>query len=192
MRPTTITPAGCVERIDAVKLRIRYSLRVFLLCFTVLAIWLGARANVAFKQRRAVVLITDSGGYPYYDWQLNPIYDADGNVDYYKIIRDTNAIPAPRWLRALIGDEFFQNIVKVTIHTDRVNDQIITTIRELPKLNEITLSWRRGVHPDNPPKMTREQLDELKQLLRHKCPQASVWSPGLSDTDVTRGRTTSG
>jgi len=165
-------------RYDAVKLKIRYSLRVLLLAMTVIAIWLGMRVNSAMKQRSAVATIQEAGGSVYFNWQLQPIYNADGDVDYFKVIRDPKAIPAPEWLRRLVGDEFFQYVVKVNIHPDNVNDQTIAAMGRLPRLDSVDLSWEQ-FDPDDSPKMTRKQLDDLKQLVSEQCPNASVWSLGL-------------
>ena len=158
------------------KLRVRYSLRFFLLCVTVIAIWLGVRTNAAIQQRRAVATITNAGGHPYFNWQLQPIYDADGNVDYFKVIKDPNAVPAPKWLRRLIGDEFFQHVVKVSIHPDDVNNEIVAAMRRLPRLEEISLSWEKH-DPDDSPSMSQVQLNELWLRVSEQCPQASVWIP---------------
>jgi len=161
-----------------VKLRIRYSLRVLFICLSAFAIWLGVRTSAAMHQRRAIATITNAGGLSYFNWQLQPIYDAEGNVDYFKVIRDPSAIPAPKWVRQLVGDEFFQHVVKVHIHPDKVNDEIISVMGNLPKLNSIDLSWEQ-TDPDDWPKLTRRQLDELERRVQSACPQASVWSPGL-------------
>ncbi len=163
------------------KLKVRYSLRFFLLAFTVLAIWLGIRTNAALNQRRAVAIINEAEGDIYFNWQMKPVYDAQGNMRHWDIIKDPNVISAPAWLRQLIGDEFFQKVECVDIHPDLVNDEVIAAMRRLPKLKRISLDWDQLGFDDTMPRpdMTREELEELKQRIGQQCPNASVWSPGL-------------
>jgi hypothetical protein len=136
------------------------------------------RTSAVIQQRRAVATITKAGGQIYYNWQLQPIYNAAGEADYFKVISDPDAIRAPKWLRKAIGDDYFQHVVKVHIHPDYVNEEVVAAIASLPKVDSVDLSWEQ-FRPTDRPNMTRDQLEELKQRIQQRSPKAFVWSPGL-------------
>lgn len=161
-------------------LRIRYSLRVFLLLLTAISIWLGVRANAANAQRRAVEVISRAGGDVLMDWQMQPYgpLGPDGTPDYYKILRNPDAIPGPDWLRRLVGDDYFQQAVRLSIHPDKVVARVADAIQSLPKLTSINLTWEES-DPQDAPKMTREKHDALVDQIETQNPHASVWSRGL-------------
>lgn len=162
------------------RLRFRYSLRVFLLLLTAIAIWFGVRANAANRQRRAVEVISGAGGDVLMDWQLQPYgpVGSDGTPDYYKIIRDPDAIPGPGWLRRLVGDDYFQKAVRLSIHPDKVDSRVADAIQSLPKLTSINFTWEES-DPLDAPKMTQGKHDELVDQIEKQNPHASVWSRGL-------------
>ena len=138
------------------KPKLRYSLTSFLIVFTGIAVWFGFLTSSAARQRRAVAVLQRAGGDIYYDWMLEPVYDASGGIDYYKVIRDPSAIGAPQWLRQLLGDDYFQSVVKVSsLEPDDLNDEnVYAALTELPRIRDITLT--SGPNDD------RGQIDELK------------------------------
>src|SRR5262245_10359599 len=97
----------------------RFSLRTMLVLITALCIWLGFQVNAARRQREAVAAILKVGGSVKYDFQmvLNPTIPSPLNVSY-KSLKDASP-PGPAWLRHLIGDEYFQDVVEV-IFQDKV------------------------------------------------------------------------
>jgi hypothetical protein len=78
----------------------------------------------------------------------------------------------------LIGDDYFQHVVKVSIHPDNATDEVISAIGRLPRINSVDVSWRQ-LDRSNSPKISAEQLESLKKRIQEQCPEAMVWSPGL-------------
>jgi hypothetical protein len=83
----------------------RFSLRTLLIAVTLLCVWLGYETTQAVRQRRAVELVNGIGGEIYYAHQR----DAKGNnnpmLDPW----------APRWLRELVGEDYFVTVSEVHI-----------------------------------------------------------------------------
>jgi internalin A len=94
---------------EPVRHRLTLSLRIFMVLVLVVGGWLGWRVRRASFQRRAVAAIRESGGWVWYDYQLVHL---PGGQD--RFLR--NAKPwAPGWLRRSIGDEYFQEVVRVAL-----------------------------------------------------------------------------
>ncbi|MEA1951126.1 MAG: hypothetical protein U9N87_07055, partial [Planctomycetota bacterium] len=85
--------------------RFQYSISTLLLLTAVLAIWLGYVTNRARKQRAAVAALSAIGTTISYDWEFN-----DDDV----MLMDAKP-PGPEWLRQLIGDEYFQEVVEISL-----------------------------------------------------------------------------
>lgn len=87
--------------------RLSVSLRALMLAVLAAGVWMGWQANRARRQRGAVAAIEEHGGRVLYDWEF-----VDGE-------RTPGTQPhAPRWLRGLLGDEFFQSVVQVYLILD--------------------------------------------------------------------------
>ncbi|HUY90495.1 MAG TPA: hypothetical protein VMV10_17290 [Pirellulales bacterium] len=87
---------------------LQFSLRTFLVLLTALAVWLGVASHRMREQREAVKAIETLGGTVAYDWQYERLTD--------EVVFDR--LPgkhpgAPAWLRRLVGDDFFQEVVGV-------------------------------------------------------------------------------
>src|SRR5438874_8115 len=85
----------------------RRRLTVFLLLVLALGLGMGWKANQARPQRLSVAAIKDYGGFVHSDWEfvgdkLTPGRDPWG----------------PRWLRRLLGDEYFQEVAQVSLVYD--------------------------------------------------------------------------
>jgi len=78
----------------------QFSLRTLLVLLTVLCVWLGVTVNRARKQREAVAAIEALGGYVRYEYQYGSGQEP----------------PGPKWLRELIGEEYFVSVVYVVLH----------------------------------------------------------------------------
>jgi hypothetical protein len=88
--------------------RFTLSLRVFMVLILVGAGFVGWRARRASLQRRTVATIRQAGGRVRYDYQ--PVRVPNGQDRFLP-----NAQPwAPAWIRRLIGDEYFQEVLRVT------------------------------------------------------------------------------
>lgn len=89
--------------------RIRFSLAALLVAVTVLCLWLGVIADKAHKQRRAVEAVLRMDGGVMFDYQFQPHGDITGEFDL-------NAMPpGPTWARKMFGDDYFRNVVGLTI-----------------------------------------------------------------------------
>ncbi|MCX7424590.1 MAG: hypothetical protein NTW96_03015 [Planctomycetia bacterium] len=94
-----ITSAG---NKTARRLRFRYTIRSLLVLTAIIALWLGHVTNRARRQREAVAALVEVGAEVRYDWQSFQNRDEGPS--------------GPRWLRELIGDEYFQDVVSVRYH----------------------------------------------------------------------------
>jgi hypothetical protein len=139
----------------------RFSIRSILIVVSVLAIYFAYRANAAREQRRDVAIIHYAGGTVYYDWMLQPIYDADGNIPYFKILTDADVIDAPKWMRETLGDEYFQQVVKVHLPVNAIDDAVLAALSNLRGLTEIDLLPNS---PEKPP-LTKSEIDGLRERL---------------------------
>ena len=71
----------------------QFSLRTLFVLLTVLCVWLAVTVNRARKQREAVAAIEAVGGMVLYEHQY-----------------DDSEPPGPKWLRELVGDEYFVSV----------------------------------------------------------------------------------
>jgi len=141
----------------------RFSIRSALMLIAVFAVFFAYQTNAARQQRRDVAIIRDAGGTVYYDWMLQPIYDTDGSIPYFKILNDPESIDAPRWLRKSLGDEYFQQVAKVHVPANTVDDTVLEAISNLPELTDISLLPNST---DKPP-LTEAEIGGLRERLTH-------------------------
>ncbi len=73
----------------------------------ILAVFLGWRVNKARQQARAVAAVKSHGGWVHYDYEFVSGKLTPGSEPW-----------APRWLRSILGDEFFQEIEQVSLVYD--------------------------------------------------------------------------
>ena len=108
-----------------------FSLRTLFVLTTALAVWLGVVVNRAREQREAVKAIEQCGGHVTYDWQFHDLK----NWPHLPVLRP----PGPAWLRRLIGDDFFQNVVEIEYspHFPPEGSQDIDLIPHFQKLRRL-------------------------------------------------------
>jgi hypothetical protein len=160
------------------KRALRFSLRAFLLAITLCAIWMAYQTNKARNQRIAVEVIHEAGGAVYYDWMLKPIYDAEGNVPFLKVIKNPETINAPSWLRHVLGDDYFQHVVKIgNVQPHQISVDVISAIKNLPGLEEINLQSDASTAPN----LTDAEIVELKARIEQEC-DIKVFGPFKSLT----------
>jgi len=88
----------------------QFSLRTLLVFTVVVAIvcgWIGSKIEKKRRERQAVKALTMVGGLVFYDFQ----FDRSG-----ELIAGAEP-PGPRWLRKLLGNDFFTNVVGVGLST---------------------------------------------------------------------------
>jgi len=103
----------------------RYSLRTMLVAVTLLCVWLGAVVNPARRQRQTVEKLRESTGRAFIRYD----YEDRGSTNPR----------APDWLRRLLGDDYFHDVVSLTwlhFHADEVTPDDLV---DLPKLRDLTL-----------------------------------------------------
>jgi hypothetical protein len=123
------------------KPRIRWfviRLRTLLLLVLVAAVLSGWKADRVRRQRAAIDAVEDYGGHIYYDWNV----DADGSHS-----DDLEEPRGPRWLRRLLGDDYFQDVVRVDFLHSSINPEcsydhlaVLDFLGAFPKLRYLDLN----------------------------------------------------
>lgn len=104
--------------------RFQYSLRTLLLLFLLASVvlsWFTVRMQRATRQRAAVTTITSLGGMVVFDDEPEDMLAA------------RTGSRVPRWLRQLLGDDFFHTAVRVVAF----NDASMEAVPHLPALRRI-------------------------------------------------------
>lgn len=97
-------------------IRVQYTLRTLLAIAAIVACFVGHSAQSARDQRLALDVVREKHGRVAYDWEP----DVDGvTSDFLPVDLGQHgaSIPGPAWLRRLIGDDFFQDVVVIRLHT---------------------------------------------------------------------------
>jgi hypothetical protein len=90
---------------------LRVSLRTLLLGITALCVWLGILGAAARREQRVVATLHKAGGSIHYDYEMV----SGANSPDVRLMVDVNAVPSgPRWLREMIGEEWFTDVAAVT------------------------------------------------------------------------------
>lgn len=128
----------------------QYSLRSLMVLVLLAGIgmtWLVAIKNRAERQKMAVETILKGGGFVVYDFQMQILPSGASNYT------DNATPPGPAWLRKVLGDDFFTNVVGARIVTEAGLDQI----ELLSRLQKLELN---GVM------ITDSRLEQLKQAIQ--------------------------
>jgi hypothetical protein len=120
--------------------RLKISLPAMMLLILVLSMWLGWQVNRAREQREAVAAVRRYGGWVHYDFEFVNDKLTSGRSPW-----------APRWLRTMLGDEFFQEVRQVSLvyddstgkRYDNANvvacDDVLARVSRLPGLRSLLL-----------------------------------------------------
>src|SRR5260221_801163 len=120
----------------------QFSLRALMIFTIVVAVacgWFGAKLERARNQKSAVEAILKNGGSIAYDYQH---WDSSG-----KMIPNL-VPPGSAWLRTLLGDDFFTDVVIVTAKTD----DDLKFVRAFGRLGSLYLNYSQ---------ITDEGLDHI-------------------------------
>jgi hypothetical protein len=109
-------------------LRVRFGVRLLLGLVLVLGCFFGWLAHKARIQRRAVAQIKQLGGSANYDFQEIP-----------GVPSDKMEPRGPRWLRRLIGDELFQEVVQVNLTGLNLRGADLACLEDFPELQTLNL-----------------------------------------------------
>ncbi len=102
----------------------RYSLRTLLLAFVVVSVglaWFTARMKKAHRQRAAVTTIVSLSGLVIFDDQPDDLTAAPSESS------------VPRWLRNLLGEDFF----RTAVHVVAFNDATMEAVRDLSEIRRL-------------------------------------------------------
>jgi hypothetical protein len=128
----------------------QYSLRTLLVFVTRCAVarsWLAVKLQQARRQREVVAEIRKVGAVVYHDWE------SDGNLTALPNPHP----PWPKWLRSLLGDDFFQSVIQIYFYTEEATDAEVEHLRGLSQLKELELG---GTH------VTDAGLEHLRGMSR--------------------------
>jgi len=116
--------------------RFQHALRWPLLLGLLLAIpcsWFGMRMAHAAKQKALIEDIENMGGLVWYDFQ----FDADDSST-----AGPPQPPGPLWLRRLLGNDFFINVVKLDLTQTEIPDAGLEHFTDLTALQSLSLGDR--------------------------------------------------
>lgn len=143
----------------------RFSVRTLLVLITLLSVWLAIQANRARHQKTAVDEIIAAGGQVLYDYEPSRFEKARRLVE----AAETGLPPpafvkepgGPKWLRQLIGNEYFQHVVEVDLRGAHWTDteSVLRHIASLSDLERLFL-----IRAD----MSDEELRHIGQLTKLK------------------------
>ncbi|HEV7221052.1 MAG TPA: hypothetical protein VGN42_00025 [Pirellulales bacterium] len=118
-------------------------LSTLLIFVALLCMFLGWQANQARRQRHVVAVIEKLGGSVEYDYQYpagpwRNVLDVDYTWDCDRSAKP----PGPKWLRGLIGDEYFVRVVSANLFSaEVVSDDDLKAIGKLTSLRELILGY---------------------------------------------------
>ena len=101
---------------------LQFSLRallVFVLLVSLGMSWLAVKLEKARRQKEAVEAIERAGGFAKYDYQFHD----------HKLIALSAESPAPKWARALLGDDFFHDVTVMGLRSSAGDDEAIYLTR---------------------------------------------------------------
>jgi hypothetical protein len=93
------------------------------------ATWLAKRLDRAKKQRKAIEAVEKLRGGVFYDYQKGS-----------SICRPAGEPRAPGWLRRLLGDQFFADVVGIGFSGDNVANEALANLRAFPNLEFVMLN----------------------------------------------------
>jgi len=143
--------------------RIRFSLAALLIVITAASLWLGRRSYLTHRQNEAIQVITSVEGI---------------------VIEDEREI-APHWLRKVIGEEHFKDVVAVDFATNRgrksgsqdpkVSDEALANLSSLADVEVLELSHNESVSDGQ-----LKYLQPLRNLKTLYLYRTNVTGPGLA------------
>src|SRR4051812_41424033 len=112
--------------------RPRFRVRTLLLVTAVIATSLTFYIQHIQRQRKVVTRVLDLGGAVRYDYQK-------ATKDRANVFDPKAAPPGPRWLRAAVGKELFEDVVMIDLQGKSITDRDLEELKKLPKLENLSL-----------------------------------------------------
>ncbi len=116
----------------------QFSLRTLLIVMLIIAIpcaWVGRKIEQKRREREAVTAIKALGGHVLFDYQVDAAV-TNGEPDAI-----ATAEPfGPAWLRKCVGDDFFSDVVCVTLWRRDTGDAASEHLKQLTHLQELWLN----------------------------------------------------
>jgi hypothetical protein len=135
------------------------TLMLFVLMASFLMSWVAVKARRIREQRAAVAMVRAMGGAILYDYQLRD-YDDD---------KGPPPPPGPAWLRELLGQDIFADVVEVNCR----DADIVRVIDRFPHVGRLDLSSSTITDDD------LRRLKGLKELYGLDLSRTSVTDAGL-------------
>ncbi len=110
--------------------RFQFSLGSMLLLMTVFGVWFGIRMDRARRQERAVAALGERGGVSY-DSAFPNMHNPKRFVK--------KAPYGPKWLRAIVGDDFFDRVRAVFLY-ESTTDFDLEKLKDLPDVESVIIS----------------------------------------------------
>jgi len=118
---------------------LRFRMHTLFVAVTVACVWLGTHVNHVRQQKDAVAAITEAGGHVRYDHQPDLFTQGRRAISAAGVIQPVYEPAGPRWLRRMIGDDYFQDVVEVMfVRGDRV-ETVVQSIASLSHLEILHL-----------------------------------------------------
>jgi hypothetical protein len=141
-----------------------FTLGTLLILIAVCAVWLGIKTNRARRQKEAVKAIQAAGGQVRFDDQKVPM----GAVQPQKQ-------PGPKWLREIVGEEYFRKAVEVDWTNDKFRADDLRWLADLPALEQVNLNFSK-VDDEGLAYLAKQTA--LKHVLLERC--KNVTDEGLA------------
>jgi hypothetical protein len=156
---------------------LRFSLRGLLLLVLLVSVWLGWQVNRAHKQRRAIAKIQELGGSVIFDYQVIESRYHESALHW----NPKNEPAAAPWLRDLVGEEYFREVIAVDLDETPTRDEDLWILDDLPRVEFLWLGKTQVT--DHALERIAYALPELKGL---GCFEAKLSDQGLAPLGVLR------
>lgn len=116
---------------------LQISVRFLVILLTLVCVWMAFQVNRARRQRVAVDTLLKAGARVSFDLNWEAKWDAKG----FPV--DNPVLPAPSWLRRLVGNEYFDKVRSVSLPNTmnaNITDATLANIRYLYDLKGVDLS----------------------------------------------------
>lgn len=162
--------------------RLRFSLRFLLLAVVLLSCWLAVTANRVHRKRLAVDTLRRLDATFWYDYQRSASHDEDvffgetrtgATFIGYGALDPRNECPGTRWIRRVIGDDFFRELYSVDLSRKSVSTEDLRSVNAVGTLAILNL--------------TRSQVTDeaLKMVADHRTLRVLILDgTGVSDAGL--------